>query len=191
MSGGRYPTGLDEEALRAADAPGRFRTVGLTLLSVAMVVWAFSPGIGLWGRLPDRVPIHFGPSGRPDGWAPKSFFSVFGMLVVVAAVLGLMALLSRLSPKWCNFPGKDRMLRLPPHQQEHVVAPIREAVAWTFAGVTVALSLIARQGWAVALGERESVSSVLGFATIPVALIPVLVGTLAARARIRRFEESA
>jgi uncharacterized membrane protein len=35
-----------------------------------------------YGALPDRVPTHFGPSGRPDAWSRKGFASVMLMPVI-------------------------------------------------------------------------------------------------------------
>lgn len=58
--------------------------VGLALVLLARTVEA-------WPRIPERVPIHFGASGLPDGWAEKSVASVFLVPIlglVMAVVLG-------------------------------------------------------------------------------------------------------
>jgi uncharacterized membrane protein len=39
----------------------------------ALVVYAFI----VWPSLPARVPIHFGVSGPPDGWAPRGALAIF------------------------------------------------------------------------------------------------------------------
>jgi uncharacterized membrane protein len=58
--------------------------VGIALVLLARTAEA-------WPRLPERVPIHFGASGLPDGWAEKSVASVFLvpiLALVMAVVLG-------------------------------------------------------------------------------------------------------
>jgi uncharacterized membrane protein len=50
-----------------------------------------------YGRLPDVVPTHFGPSGRPDAWSPRSFWSVMLLPIVsllMPLALGVMACLT-------------------------------------------------------------------------------------------------
>ena len=41
-----------------------------------------------YGALPARVPTHFGPSGAPDAWREKSFFTVM-LLPILALVMGV------------------------------------------------------------------------------------------------------
>lgn len=58
-------------------------------LALAFGLLAFT--VDAWPRLPERVPIHFGASGAPDGWAAKSVGSVFlipVMALLMALVLG-------------------------------------------------------------------------------------------------------
>jgi len=35
-----------------------------------------------WDKLPDRIPVHWGPGGAPDRWTGSSFSAVYGMLGV-------------------------------------------------------------------------------------------------------------
>ena len=180
----------DGESLRAADAPGRFRSAVALALAAAVNLWVFSQGLALWDRFPERMPVHFGPGGRADGWAAKSVLSVFGPALLLTLLVVLTAFALRCRPKWCNFPGKDRMLALPPEFQEHVVAPIREGTAWTVAGITAMLAIIVRQGWSVAIDQRDGViAAPLGLLLVAVAILPTIAGVLAARARLRALEE--
>lgn len=50
------------------------------------VVWAYTSS--RYNLMPDQIPTHFGISGRPDDWSPKSFSSVY-MLLVVGTLLWL------------------------------------------------------------------------------------------------------
>jgi len=67
------------------------------------VVWAiaavaFLVAIAAYPYLPDTMPTHWGLSGKPDGWSPKSFgaFFVPGMIVLFAV---LFPILERIDPK--------------------------------------------------------------------------------------------
>lgn len=56
-----------------------------------MAVKAWRLGADNFDRLPDRIPIHFGLSGKPDAWARKSRLSVFWAPVALGVIGILMA----------------------------------------------------------------------------------------------------
>ena len=63
-------------------------------------------GMILWGRLPERLPIHFNTAGEADGWSSRAF-GVFGMPLVLAALHWLCAAGSmKMDPKAENLEGK-------------------------------------------------------------------------------------
>lgn len=62
-------------------------------------------GLILWDKLPDRMPIHWGPNGQVDQWASKSV-AVFVLPLVLFAVQWLCFLLSVLDPKRRNISNK-------------------------------------------------------------------------------------
>lgn len=69
------------------------------------VVAAFAVAAWAWPRLPERMPIHFGWDGTPDGWGNR----VVGALLLPGIMLGIllaMRLLPRLDPRRENW---DRM----------------------------------------------------------------------------------
>ncbi|EQD54252.1 membrane protein YvaZ [mine drainage metagenome] len=59
-----------------------------TLLGSVLVVIAFAFAIWLYPSLPNPVPIHWGPTGLPNGYAPKPWgafigpFSLLGIWIV-------------------------------------------------------------------------------------------------------------
>ena len=61
----------------------------LFALVVTLVVGAlvFAYAATHYHRLPEQVPIHFGGSGEPDAWAPRSFSSVM-LLPIMTVFLG-------------------------------------------------------------------------------------------------------
>ncbi len=91
-------------AAAATVLPGITTTVdALALLAIAVSVVVLARS---WGRLPDRVALHFGLDGRPDNWGPKR---VLLLLPVFAAVFALAVIFV----SW--LPGSARdllMLRL-------------------------------------------------------------------------------
>jgi hypothetical protein len=144
----------------SADSPGRFRAQVLLTLAAAVIVIVAYQGIALWPRLPDRMPIHFGITGAPDGWGGKNWFSVFGILVTAAFLLVIMGLAasSLLGAKYYNFPGKERILKLPRERQDAVLAPVREGLAWLGSSTAIGLAMMARDSWLVALHQRAGIS---------------------------------
>jgi uncharacterized membrane protein len=60
-----------------------------------------------YAELPAQVPTHFGPSGRPDAWKPKSFWTVMllpMMTFIMGSGLGIMALLISRAKRALRFP---------------------------------------------------------------------------------------
>lgn len=51
----------------------------IPLLFLVMVLIYIS---GKYDMLPDSMPTHFGPSGKPDAWSDKSIWSVYGPLII-------------------------------------------------------------------------------------------------------------
>jgi uncharacterized membrane protein len=178
------------ESAAAADARGRLRARFVVVLAAFVVLWVLIEGITLWSRFPDRVPVHFGLHGTPDGWAGKNVFTVYGPILLIAVVVALTSLALVLSPRHCNFPGKDRMLRLPPHHQEHVIAPIREVSLWTGAGVGIGFAILCRQMWAVALGDQQKISPWPVIIGLAIGFVALIIGTLHARRRMAHLEQA-
>jgi uncharacterized membrane protein len=73
----------------------------LPLASLTIAACAGTIAVGYawthYGQMPDVVPTHFGPSGRPDAWSPRSFWSVMllpAMSLLMPVALGVMACLT-------------------------------------------------------------------------------------------------
>jgi uncharacterized membrane protein len=64
--------------------------VGWLVFSLVVLLVAVSIGVAVYPSLPQSVPVHWGASGRPDRYADKGVWSVFGPLVIsVLVVVGL------------------------------------------------------------------------------------------------------
>ncbi len=75
------------------DAPAIAILISMALASA----WA-------WTRVPDRLPIHWGIDGAPDGWGGRAA----GLLLLPATALGLWVLfllLPRFDPRRANYAG--------------------------------------------------------------------------------------
>ena len=68
----------------------------MVLGMVALAAWA-------WPQIPAdaRIPIHWGPSGEPDGYGDK-WIGLLGLPLVSVALLGLLVVLPRIEPRRAN-----------------------------------------------------------------------------------------
>ena len=67
-----------------------------------------------YGELPAMVPTHFGPSGRPDAWRPRSFFTVMLtpiLTLLMGTVLGGVALLVAHAKRAIRHPDQGASFR--------------------------------------------------------------------------------
>lgn len=69
-------------------------------LAVIVLAVATAVNVALYPTLPDPVPVHFNIAGEPDGWAAKSVWSVFGVLMIGAAVVVLLTVLSIVAARY-------------------------------------------------------------------------------------------
>jgi uncharacterized membrane protein len=97
--------------------------------------------------LPERYPIHYGPSGRADAWADKSPWPWYLLLVIAVAVFGMMTFISTVSvryPHLWNIPEKQTFLKLSPEQRAPIEAKLRDML--DLVGIFVTLLFITLQG---------------------------------------------
>lgn len=73
-------------------------TVGGTLVVAMLTVSAWA-----WPQLPADapVPVHWGPSGEPDGYGPK-WVGLLGLPAVALGIIGLLAAIPRIEPRRAN-----------------------------------------------------------------------------------------
>jgi len=182
---------VDEPGISSADSASRFRARFFLALAAVVIVVVAMQGMSLWPRLPDRIPIHFGAGGAPDGWSGKNWFSVFGVVIMAAVLLVILGLASSelLGARWYNFPGKERILKLSREQQEYAIAPLREGMAWIGSGCAIGLALMTRQSWQVALGSREGISPWTMIVPLAVGFAAVIMGIVYANRRAREVSE--
>ena len=79
-----------------------WKTLIVTSLIILLPIVA---GLLLWDQLPDKVPMHWGPSGEVDGWGSKPFF-VFGLPAIMLAFQWLCVLATDADAKKKNHSTK-------------------------------------------------------------------------------------
>ena len=83
-----------------------------------------------WDAIPDRFPIHWDGSGRPNGWSTRSFFGVFGPGLIGAAVCaGVSALYYAIAHKTRGGSDTDRRMR---NLNLRIVLGVQTLLALTF-----------------------------------------------------------
>ncbi len=84
-------------APRAVSLPGGWAgQAGPFAILAAAAAWLASQ----WSHIPARFPVHWGLDGRPDAWARPTPWSVYGTLVVAAALCGLLVLVAVGIVRW-------------------------------------------------------------------------------------------
>lgn len=72
--------------------------------------------------LPDRIAIHFGPGGAPNGWASNltnTLIMLCMQILVFCALYFAPKLLERVPSKWISLPNRDFWL-MPQHRSKAV-----------------------------------------------------------------------
>ncbi len=101
--------GLPPPAVAVLGAPETPLTFPILVLMAGILcgIFAVSYAAMHYADLPAQVPTHFGPSGKPDVWRPKSFWTVMllPLLTLVMGVgMGIMALLVGRAKRAIRFP---------------------------------------------------------------------------------------
>jgi uncharacterized membrane protein len=70
-------------------------------LSLLLVIFMFAMVAVHWSQFPDRVPAHYGFSGKPNGWHGKVFLLI---LPGIAAVVWTVVTVAQRYPRLINIP---------------------------------------------------------------------------------------
>ncbi|NTW28635.1 MAG: SdpI family protein [Coriobacteriia bacterium] len=71
-------------------------------LPLVLIAAMFLTGAIVYPSMPAQIPIHWGPTGQIDGWAAKSFWSVFLTPLMAIGLYVLLWLAPYLDPKRAN-----------------------------------------------------------------------------------------
>lgn len=160
---------------------GTYRLLNLLLLA------AFYAGSAmLYPTLPDRIPMHFDLSGRPDRWADRSFLSWFALPLIATAVAGFLELASRYSvrhPQLWNVPDKRRFLELDPAARAPIIARLQDFMAMTGVMGTAVVMLVQFSIYHSATGRGSGMQAYVA-AGIGIFLLVLLSSALRMNARV-------
>ena len=160
---------------------GVYRLLNLLLLG------AFYAGSAMvYPTLPERIPMHFDLSGRPDRWEDRSFLSWFALPLIATAVAGFLELVSRYSvrhPHLWNVPDKRRFLELDPAGRAPITAQLQDFVAMVGMMGTALVMLVQFSIYRFATGHGSGLP-VYVFAGIGIFLLVLLVAALRMNARV-------
>ena len=150
-----------------------FTSVGFGVAcGVAVLAYAASH----YADLPPMVPTHFGPSGAPDAWRPKSFSTVMLlplMTLVIGVSLGVIAFLTSRAKRALRYPLTEVSVAAQTRFREAMTRYI-SAVAMM---ATLMLALMAVSSIRVALGLEQGLSPV-AMILAGVLLLAALAGTI-------------
>ncbi|MEL7159577.1 MAG: DUF1648 domain-containing protein [Bacteroidota bacterium] len=76
---------------------GLFRTIPLAAVILSFAVVSF-----YYGELPDQIPVHFGASGKADGFGHK--MSLWALPVINLGMFYLLGITTKTSFKYFNYP---------------------------------------------------------------------------------------
>ncbi len=151
----------------------RFEIVLEALAAAALVVMFVVVGVS-WGDLPDRIPTHFGPSGRPDSWGGKdSIWLLPGLGVLVYGLLSF----SRGRPEWMNVP-----FALDKYNPE-VLAILNEMLLATKASVMLVLGILTWRSVEVGAGRAAG----LGMAFLPITMALIFIPMIAYLVKLSKY----
>jgi uncharacterized membrane protein len=153
-------------------------TIPIVVTGLALVGGTIAVGYAWWNfaEMPASIPTHFGASGRPDAWSPRSYRSVMLLPIltlVICPMLGLMACLTarakraiRQSDRGVSFDAQIRFRRA-----------MTLFLSGTVVLVTMMLTTMSVDSVRVALGLAEGLSLV-GMVTTVVLVVYALGGAL-------------
>jgi uncharacterized membrane protein len=161
----------------APTPPARAALPAITLAAgVACGAFAIAYSWVHYAELPDMVPTHFGPSGAPDAWRPKSFFTVMLLpigVLVMGSILGGVA--------WLTAHAKRALRRSAEAASLEAQLRFRAAITRYLCGaailVMVLLTSISIQSVRVGLGESRRLSSAVAVVGVLV-VVYAIAGTV-------------
>lgn len=161
-----------------------------TLLNLAILIASWVIGARYYTLLPDRIPIHYDLSGQANGWASKSFWSVFIVPLAQTFLALLFALLSRY-PQYSNIPTTIALEALQPEVRECVYAVVRKMLSLICAAVNAFMLILYAQMLRAAVDPQPQLDTRwLIILTIGLALL-ITISTVRAFRAMRRIVKAA
>lgn len=163
------------------------------LLNLLMLGAMFAGSMMVYPTLPERFPIHFDLSGRPDAWMTRSVFAWLLLPILATAMAGLMEVMSRTSvgnPSLWNVPDKKRFLALTPAEQAPIVRRLRDYLAMVGTASTALLMLVQASVYDAATSPEPRLSTYV-MAGVGLFVVILLIASLRMNRRVAALIEHA
>ena len=145
-------------------------------LSLLLVIFMFAMVAVHWSQFPQRVPAHYGISGKPNGWHGKSFLLI---LPCIAAVVWVLITVAQRSPRLINIPFTiDR-------DSPEVQSVLRSMMIAEKTAVAVTFAWLMRGMVRTALGRAEG----LGQWFLPVTLVLIFTPLIVYSVKLLRLRK--
>lgn len=133
--------------------------------------------IYLYPSLPSPIPTHFGISGEPDAFTPKSIWSVFfPAMMQLLLTLGLSVLYRY--PRYSNIPGTMLIDMAPEPVRQQLFRLIRHSLVMTILVMDLIFAYIALAIVSTALGIEARLNVVMMSVLVSLLIIINIVYTL-------------
>lgn len=153
-------------------------TRALNLINVALVVALIGGSLLAWPDLPERIPTHFGVTGKPDKWSdrsPASWFMLPAIAVLVAALTHVSGRLTARHPRLLSIPGKEEFEKLGATGKAAVMVHVQAMLAFTMTVMLLIFAMIQLAIWRQAHGHPTT--TLLALVLVgAVASTPLLLG---------------
>jgi uncharacterized membrane protein len=115
------------------------------LVSLVLLAATAAVGVSVYPRLPNPIPVHWDGAGHINGYADKSIWSVFGTLMIGAALIALLfglAFLVRAMPQRMNGGGEPQTRALRARVQVHLGMSLLGQLAVLVVAILCATTLL-------------------------------------------------
>jgi uncharacterized membrane protein len=130
----------------------------LIAINIILIFFSWFTFFYYYPKLPSKVPTHFDWKGNVDAWGEKSFSLV--MLPVLQTVIFIVFLIISQFPKTFNFPGKEKMDKIPVDKRVLVYDLLKEVLFFIFLFVNLLFLYLLRITCLIGTGERVVFNSV-------------------------------
>jgi uncharacterized membrane protein len=136
----------------------------LIAISLILILFSWFTFSYYYPKLPPKVPMHFDWKGNVDAWGEKSFSLV--MLPVLQTVIFIVFLIISQFPKTFNFPGKEKMDKIPVDKRVVVYDLLKEMLFFIYLFVNLLFLYLLRMICLIGTGKPVVFNSVYLYSLI-------------------------
>jgi len=134
----------------------KWHRIGLVASGILVIIsWAVA--IYYWDKLPAIIPTHFGISGQPDDWNPKSAWYSFLMPGLQTLMFIIFSLLYKW-PQYSDIPTTMLLMAMDEKKRDHAFALIRTMLVGVLVWVELLLGYMTYAMNISALEENSGLS---------------------------------